>query len=194
MIDDEVVKKHNLSPPGHGGSAKDSAVIFKLASQLKPEVRDATLITSTCINPTQVQTLSLANNNLNAVFLVPLCRYLPNIVNLSLQNNKIREIKEIGMIAPRKDRFVHLRELILLGNPIREFAFANGNGATYRRSVDIRYCFLYLIQRPARLFVAFPLWPCWIKSLSPKFRSMHRSLQRQLYPRRSQVQQHSLLR
>lgn len=38
MIDDEVVKKHNLSPPGRGGTARDAAVIFKLASQLKPEV------------------------------------------------------------------------------------------------------------------------------------------------------------
>ena len=38
MIQDEVVKKHNLSPPGFGGTTKDAAVIFKLASQLKPEV------------------------------------------------------------------------------------------------------------------------------------------------------------
>ena len=38
MIDDEVVKKYDLSPPGHGGTARDAAVIFKLASQLKPEV------------------------------------------------------------------------------------------------------------------------------------------------------------
>jgi hypothetical protein len=38
MIQDEVVKKHNLSPPGFGGTPKDAAVIFKLASQLKPEV------------------------------------------------------------------------------------------------------------------------------------------------------------
>jgi nuclear RNA export factor len=38
MIDDEIVKKYNLSPPGHGGTARDAAVIFKLASQLKPEV------------------------------------------------------------------------------------------------------------------------------------------------------------
>ena len=38
MIEDEVVKKHDLSPPGFGGTAKDAAVIFKLAGQLKPEV------------------------------------------------------------------------------------------------------------------------------------------------------------
>lgn len=38
MIDDKLVKKHNLTPPGHGGSVRDAAVIFKLAAQLKPEV------------------------------------------------------------------------------------------------------------------------------------------------------------
>ena len=38
LIDDELVKKYNLTPPGHGGSGRDAAVIFKLASQLKPEV------------------------------------------------------------------------------------------------------------------------------------------------------------
>jgi hypothetical protein len=38
IIEDEVVKKHDLSPPGFGGTAKDAAVIFKLAGQLKPEV------------------------------------------------------------------------------------------------------------------------------------------------------------
>ena len=40
MIEDEVVKKYNLTPPGSGmGSARDAAVIFKIASELKPEVR-----------------------------------------------------------------------------------------------------------------------------------------------------------
>ena len=38
MIEDEVVKKHDLTPPGFGGTVKDAAVIFKLAGQLKPEV------------------------------------------------------------------------------------------------------------------------------------------------------------
>ena len=44
IIEDEVVKKHDLSPPGFGGTAKDAAVIFKLAGQLKPEVVFSTRI------------------------------------------------------------------------------------------------------------------------------------------------------
>ncbi len=43
MIDDEVVKKYNLAPPGRGGTARDASVIFKLASQLKPSVIDPLL-------------------------------------------------------------------------------------------------------------------------------------------------------
>jgi hypothetical protein len=38
MIDDEIVKKHSLTPPGYGGDARTGAVIFKLAGQLKPDV------------------------------------------------------------------------------------------------------------------------------------------------------------
>lgn len=47
MIDDELVKKHNLTPPGHGGSVRDAAVIFKLAAQLKPEVGRTVATSST---------------------------------------------------------------------------------------------------------------------------------------------------
>lgn len=39
MVDDELVKKYHLSPPGSGGSVREAAVIFKLASELVPEVR-----------------------------------------------------------------------------------------------------------------------------------------------------------
>jgi nuclear RNA export factor len=39
MKDDEILRKNNLEPPGAGGSARVAAVIFKLASQLKPPVR-----------------------------------------------------------------------------------------------------------------------------------------------------------
>ena len=40
MVEDELLRKNNLAPPGApGASAREAAVIFKLASQLKPEVR-----------------------------------------------------------------------------------------------------------------------------------------------------------
>lgn len=40
MMDDPELQKHNLLPPGAPGSlAREAAVIFKLASHLKPGVR-----------------------------------------------------------------------------------------------------------------------------------------------------------
>jgi nuclear RNA export factor len=39
MLDDEELRKHNLLPPGAPGSSpREAAVIFKLASHLKPAV------------------------------------------------------------------------------------------------------------------------------------------------------------
>ena len=64
-----------------------------------------------------------------------LSRYLPKIVNLSLHNNKIRDKKEIGMIVPRRDKMIHLRELVLTGNPLRESAYKAGLGESYRAYV-----------------------------------------------------------
>jgi nuclear RNA export factor len=80
----------------------------------------------------KVQTLSLANNNLSGTFLLQLHRYLPNLINLSLQNNHIKDKKEISMIVPKKDKMIHLRELVLIGNPLREAAYKTGAGDVYR--------------------------------------------------------------
>ncbi|KAF9480018.1 NTF2-like protein [Pholiota conissans] len=139
MIDDELVKKLNLSPPGHGGSARDAAVIFKLAGQLKPEVK----------------TLSLANNNLTGTLLMQLSRYLPDIENLSLLNNKIRDKREITMIVPKRDKMIHLRELILTGNPIREQAYKIGAGATYRADIVRRFSSLEVLDQEAITQISF---------------------------------------
>ncbi|KAF8813361.1 NTF2-like protein [Phlegmacium glaucopus] len=139
ILQDEVVKKHNLSPPGFGGSPKDAAVIFKLASQLKPEV----------------QTLSLANNNLTGMLLNQLCRYLPNIVNLSLENNNIRDKKEISMIVSRPEKMPHLRELILIGNPVREQAYKVGTGGKYRSDMVRRFPSLTFLDKEVISQISF---------------------------------------
>lgn len=48
MSDDEILSRASLLPPGvPGASGKEAAVIFKLASQLKPPVRYiSTLLTN----------------------------------------------------------------------------------------------------------------------------------------------------
>ena len=90
------------------------------------------LLTLNC----QVQTLSLAGNNMTGVHLTFLSRYLPRLANLSLQKNNIRAWKDLDYISTRRDKLVHLRELILLDNPIRDLEFKNGRGDRYKRLVD----------------------------------------------------------
>lgn len=139
MNDDELVKKHSLSPPGHGGDHRDAAVIFKIAGQLTPKVISY-LFTSFMphlLIHLQVETLSLANNNLNGQHLQYLAHYLPRLANLSLQGNKIRLWKDLDFISSRKGKLLHLRELVLLDNPIRELNFKDDNGQRYKQCVRV---------------------------------------------------------
>ncbi|KAJ3995862.1 hypothetical protein F5050DRAFT_1799946 [Lentinula boryana] len=104
MIEDDIVKKFNLSPPGHGGSSRDAAVVFKLARELKP----------------QVQSLNLAKNHLSGQHLSLLSHYLPGLANLSLQDNDLKSYRDLDFVSGRKDKLVGLKELLLAGNPLRE--------------------------------------------------------------------------
>ncbi|KAJ2926056.1 hypothetical protein H1R20_g11039, partial [Candolleomyces eurysporus] len=124
LIDDEAVKKYNLSPPGvGGGSARDAAVILKLASELKPPVK----------------TLSLANNKLAGEHLQYISKYLPKLANLSLSNNNLRHWKDLDFISGRKEKLVHLRELLLIGNPVRELEYKNNRAERYKQELTRRF-------------------------------------------------------
>lgn len=71
-----------------------------------------------------------------------LAHYLPNLANLSLQGNNLRTWRDIDYISGRKGKLEHLRELVLLGNPVRELEFKIGRGDKYKRYVrlpGIRY-------------------------------------------------------
>ena len=82
----------------------------------------------------QVQTISLANNKLsNGQTIAHLSHYLPNLANLSLQNNNLRLWKDLEYLSGRKGKLKQLRELVLLGNPLREEEYQNGRGEKYRR-------------------------------------------------------------
>lgn len=140
MIEDEVVKKYNLTPPGSGnGSARDAAVIFKIAGELKPEV----------------QTLSLAGNNITGAHLTSLSKYLPRLANLSLQKNNICAWKDLDYISARRDKLVHLRELILLDNPIRDLEFKNGRGDRYKSELCRRFTSLEVLDQEAITQISF---------------------------------------
>ncbi|KAI0035362.1 hypothetical protein K488DRAFT_39110, partial [Vararia minispora EC-137] len=144
MSEDELLSRARLLPPGMpGSSGKEAAVIFKLASQLKPPVR----------------TLSLANNQLtNLAAISTLAHYLPNLANLSLENNNIRhwrDLDAISAISDRKDKLSKLRELILLGNPIRNEEYQKGRGDNYKNFIIRRFPTLEMLDQEAVAKIAF---------------------------------------
>lgn len=153
MVEDDIVKKYGLTPPGSGGSTRDAAVIFKLASQLTP----------------QVQTLSLARNNLTGQHLAYLSRYLPRLANLSLQDNNFRVWKDLDFISSRKERLVHLRELILIGNPVRDTEYQHGRGEKFRSEMARRFTSLEVLDQEAIAQISFDVpQPSTSASAAPK--------------------------
>jgi nuclear RNA export factor len=138
MMDDPDLQKHGLLPPGApASSVREASVLFKLASHLRPAVSRIffflDLIRDSCFDH-QVQTLSLANNSISSgQLLSTLAHYLPKLANLSLQNNNLKVWRDIDFISGRKGKLEHLRELILLGNPLREQEIQNGRGDKYKR-------------------------------------------------------------
>jgi len=67
----------------------------------------------------KVKTISFANNNLkNLRPFNKLHSYLPDVMNLSFQNNFLNTLRDIEPI--NGDKFTNLRELVISGNPIKE--------------------------------------------------------------------------
>ncbi|KAL4064487.1 hypothetical protein J3A83DRAFT_4360985 [Scleroderma citrinum] len=141
MLDDPELAKHGLLPPGApGSSVREASVLFKLASQLKPTP----------------QTISLANNNIGSgQLLSTLAHYLPQLANLSLQNNSLKVWRDIDHISGRKGKLEHLRELILLGNPLRELEIKHGRGDKYKSEVTRRFPSLVMLDQEAITTIAF---------------------------------------
>ena len=64
--------------------------------------------------------------------------YLPDLANLSLENNNIKrflDLDHISMVSEKKDKFKCLRELILSGNPLRTNHESSGRLDTYKKCV-----------------------------------------------------------
>jgi len=119
LIDDPDLKRSSI-PFNKGRESKEMHVIMKLASQFQPPV----------------VTISLANNGLDGSHcFAALHRYLPNIVNVSFTGNKVRSYKDMEIFGGSKWILKKLRELILLDNPLREVAAADGRLEEYRRLV-----------------------------------------------------------
>ncbi|KAF9026032.1 NTF2-like protein [Hymenopellis radicata] len=140
MIEDPIVKKYNLKPPGRGGTAKEAAVIFKLAKGLTPPVTK----------------LDLSNNHLAAEHLTLLAHYLTSLDALSLKDNDIRSFKELEHVTGRagKERFSNLQELMLGGNPLHVQQYEKGHQDSYKAEVVRRFPTITMLdQEPMALIV-----------------------------------------
>ena len=94
--------------------------------------------------------MSLANNNLTSALVIStIAHYLPNLSNLSLENNQLRVWKDIDAISQttdRRDKLMKLRELILIGNPIRDMEYQHNRIDSYKKCVAIWSCDSLLLK------------------------------------------------
>lgn len=141
MLEDDFIVKNRLTPIGApGSSAKEVAVIFKLAGQLKPEI----------------QTMSLAHNAISSgQILSILPHYLPKLANLSLEGNSLKVWKDLDFISGKRGKLEHLRELILKGNPIRELEYQNNRVEKYKTEIARRFPALEILDQEAIVKIAF---------------------------------------
>lgn len=114
------MKKHKIPSLESTQAPKQlGPVLFKLAGELTPPCK----------------TISLANNNLtNTHNLSSLNHYLPSLNALSLENNKIRSMRDLDglSIKAAKASISSITELVLTGNPIKEEAITHSRIDTFR--------------------------------------------------------------
>lgn len=142
---DEILVKCTVSrSTGSKAAIQEMAVIMKLASKLEP-------------TPT---TISLANNNFrNGLYLQTIHRYLPKLANLSLANNALRDFNQLEFISSKKGKLIHLRELVLTGNPLRENLVKANNLSKYKREVTRLCTALEMLDSEAVPKIAFDSQP-----------------------------------
>ncbi|KAI0649288.1 NTF2-like protein [Trametes meyenii] len=129
---DDFLKRHRLvSPTSPHASGKEAQVIFKIASKLKPEV----------------ETISLAHNGLTSGRIMStLSHYLPKLANLSLEGNNFGGWKEVDYISGKRGRLSNLRELVLVGNPMRELEYKNNRAQQYKSEIARRFPSLEILD------------------------------------------------
>ncbi|KAF9967744.1 nuclear mRNA export, poly(A)+RNA binding protein [Mortierella alpina] len=118
MAQSEILRSANIIAPGQKAGHNDvAAVVMKVAAELYPEIH----------------TISFASNGLRSVKPIEaLSEYFPYLLNLSLRCNEIASNKDLEGISG--NRLPHLKELVLLDNPIRERDVTKNNDDISYRS------------------------------------------------------------
>ncbi|EGF98090.1 uncharacterized protein MELLADRAFT_118604 [Melampsora larici-populina 98AG31] len=124
LAQDKILKAGGIAPPGQKGAPqKTASAIWKLCLEMYPNIRS----------------LSLAHNNLlslHPMSISSLVATLPDLENISLAGNRLTAFSDLNSLSPvvggsgpnngQKQGLLHLRELILIGNPIRKNAEKEG--------------------------------------------------------------------
>ncbi|KAG9096030.1 nuclear mRNA export, poly(A)+RNA binding protein [Ceratobasidium sp. UAMH 11750] len=145
MAEDETLKEKNILPPDDENASRQiGPAIIKLAGQLSPPP----------------ESISFANNNF--VTLQPLhalAKFLPNLKNVSFQNNQIRLWKELEYITPHdpkhREAISSIREIILMGNPVHDVEVAKGDLTVYRSEIIRRFPNLDMLDQESIIKIGF---------------------------------------
>ncbi|KAF9928260.1 nuclear mRNA export, poly(A)+RNA binding protein [Linnemannia zychae] len=135
MAADPTLRAASIIPPGgKTGSSQVGTVLMKVASELFPDIT----------------TISLASNRLRSMQPISsIAQFFPKLQNLSLKNNNITFMKDLEYISGPK-KLAHLRELILLDNPIRDRAIEkNNDDFSYRSDITKMFPSLQMLDQTA---------------------------------------------
>ncbi|KNC96593.1 uncharacterized protein SPPG_08177 [Spizellomyces punctatus DAOM BR117] len=121
MVSDPIMQ--NAGVRGFEAESKMGGVICKMIGELCPDV----------------STISFASNRLTTLQHVSnLPKHVPNVTALSFQDNQLRSFRDL---EPLKGADLpHLRELLLIGNPVRDKEVAKPGGEIVYRS-DVKKLF-----------------------------------------------------
>lgn len=132
MHSDPILKKSAIKPPGSPGSnAIVGPAMMKLAGEMFADVI----------------TISFARNHFrNVQQISTLAQYLPNVQNISFQDNMIKDYANLEALSGT-GKLKHLRELLMAGNPLRESEMKQrGNDRAYVRNMVKRFPSLVLLD------------------------------------------------
>lgn len=132
MASDPILKKSAIRPPGAPGSnAIVGPAMMKLAGEMFQDIISISFARNHLKNVQQISTLA---------------QYLPNIQNISLSDNLIKEYEGLEALSGT-GKLKNLRELYLVGNPLRESEFKQRNSdRAYIRNIVKRFPTLVLLD------------------------------------------------
>ena len=132
MSADPILKKSAIKPPGAPGSnAIVGPAMMKLAGEMFADVI----------------TISFARNHLkNVQQISTLAQYIPNVQNISFQDNLIKDYANLEALSGT-GKLKSLREILMAGNPLRESEMKQrGNDRAYVRNMVKRFPSLVLLD------------------------------------------------